>query len=470
MNIKRIITAVLLLTVFSFVGCNGQQIQPDYAAAYASVLDEYRAFVERGEEGISEELADPWRGLSETIPRTSKEDYGYGIKDMNGDGIAELVLLVKYTYDSKDNIDVYAIYSLFDGKPNLLGSYWSRSCCVIAEDGTIYHQESGGAGYARGSEYKIADGGTELITLLSITMDHLPDGTRKNYTIDDDSNEIAISDEEADALWEQFWAAQQGVTDDYNDAAAGIEFIPLFENLPPQSTRAELILNAETLLQESLPELLSQYPAIGYKDGNYFYLNEDNRVIILAKGNLNGDDTDDFAVVVEIKGTEEQDEFNMGDRFGRHIYAFVSNSDGNYDIIGKSGALILEEWQGGILGDPLESISVENGIIGITHYGGSAYRWGYAMFFEYREEQLRLAKMTELAHTTFELYAEEIIYDFMSCKTESYALNSYDESDPEKTLLYSGDLPQKTFLFNDVSFGELQEFCDNYRGENTLWK
>jgi|GEM_PF-1159805 len=63
---------------------------------------------------------------------------GYAIHDINGDGISELVIL-------SEDYFVHAIYSLCEGAPTLVGAYWSRSNCTIAESGALVTRANSGA-------------------------------------------------------------------------------------------------------------------------------------------------------------------------------------------------------------------------------------------------------------------------------------------------------------------------------------
>ena len=65
-------------------------------------------------------------------------DYGYVLMDLNADDSPELI----FTNVNKDT--VFAIFTLKDGRPELLDCYWSRCTAVILDDGTVYTMGSGG--------------------------------------------------------------------------------------------------------------------------------------------------------------------------------------------------------------------------------------------------------------------------------------------------------------------------------------
>ena len=80
---------------------------------------------------------------------------GFAIKDLNGDGVDELVLLNNEYY-------IIAVFSYADGKPVLLGNYMTRGSCWIDGDGLLHENGSNGADHSTHAVYRIADGTADL--------------------------------------------------------------------------------------------------------------------------------------------------------------------------------------------------------------------------------------------------------------------------------------------------------------------
>ena len=97
----------------------------------------------------------PGRGESNGESPHYKLDCGYAQKDLNGDGVDELVLMNNDYY-------IMAIFSYADGKPVLLGNYMPRGSCWIDGDGLLHENGSGAADHSTNAIYKIADGGKKL--------------------------------------------------------------------------------------------------------------------------------------------------------------------------------------------------------------------------------------------------------------------------------------------------------------------
>ncbi len=111
-------------------------------------------------------LSFPERGAYYSYSPHYKYDCGYAIKDLNGDGVDELILLnADYT--------VVAIFSTSNGKPVLLGSYHPRNSCWLDWDGRIHVNGNSGSMYFCHQIYKIADGGASLSLLTEYGADSL---------------------------------------------------------------------------------------------------------------------------------------------------------------------------------------------------------------------------------------------------------------------------------------------------------
>lgn len=122
---------------------------------------------------------------------------GYDIKDLNGDGIDELVLLT-------NDYEIIAIFTTVDERPYLLDHYWDRKKCSIGENGIISISGSGGADVHMYETYRIADDGRSLELILSFGLgghEWVGDIAVQKYYKMVNSEKIAISEAEFDALY-----------------------------------------------------------------------------------------------------------------------------------------------------------------------------------------------------------------------------------------------------------------------------
>ena len=151
------------------------------AEDYASVIQAYSSFIQNARNGkydgteglhayekdieaflkdlnIPDELSDEVKGsFQEGFMFYDPIQMGCAVYDINKDGTSELII-----FEDDSCLWIKAIFTFKNGKPILLGAYWSRSCIVIDENGMLYHQASGGASYNWSYAYMLPPGGTEL--------------------------------------------------------------------------------------------------------------------------------------------------------------------------------------------------------------------------------------------------------------------------------------------------------------------
>lgn len=128
---------------------------------------------------------------------------GYLCRDLDGNGIDELIILPKSCLNGSTNPEygqIIAIYTLENDHPVRLITGMTRSRHYLRKDGKIYHEGSNGAGYA------IYD----LLTLHGAYFEHefiLSDEEQWYYTTDRDynfENDVPISFSQAQMYVENF--------------------------------------------------------------------------------------------------------------------------------------------------------------------------------------------------------------------------------------------------------------------------
>ena len=149
--------------------------------------------------------------------------FQYAEKDLNGDGIEELVLLTK-------RYDVLAIFSKVDNEPVLLGRYMPRGSCWIDSEGRIHLNGSGGALCFVHRISEVADGGRGLHMLAEYGMDDV--WFPETYLFKDVNGvKVSITKEEYEALdaqYGEYLGSQAGAEETRRQA--GFNCVPLFSD------------------------------------------------------------------------------------------------------------------------------------------------------------------------------------------------------------------------------------------------
>jgi hypothetical protein len=75
----------------------------------------------------------------------------------------------------------------------------------------------------------------------------------------------------------------------------------------------------------------------------------------------------------------------------KHVLVLaLRGEDGKLHRSMVNDGAVLDGDEGGVFGDPFESLSVEHGAVVIMHYGGSRDRWGYTHRYRYQDRQWML--------------------------------------------------------------------------------
>ncbi len=213
--------------------------------SYDSIISEYRKDVELRFDEVAaanqyfSQLDNEKRELSEKIyfsvlsiypsgtdgkNENSPENYGYTIKDLNGDGIDELIL-------RRDNHQVIAIFTMVDKKPVLLNYFWNRNKCWIDPDGYLHISGSNGADRSVFQIYRISNQTGELILLEEGGTDG-PDQTNGGtlYYKLGNNEKVYISEEEYDIWQNTLPYAKFEATANLSEY---LPFVPLFDQNHP---------------------------------------------------------------------------------------------------------------------------------------------------------------------------------------------------------------------------------------------
>ena len=103
-----------------------------------------------------------------------------------------------------------------------------------------------------------------------------------------------------------------------------------------------------------------------------------------AMADFNHDGSADYVYVLSSGSNADSAEEK-----NRSLLVAESNA-GAYQLSVFCKNAILCQQCGGMMGDPYVGVQFENNIIKINHYGGSAWRWGFELIFQYKQGQWQL--------------------------------------------------------------------------------
>jgi hypothetical protein len=99
-------------------------------------------------------------------------------------------------------------------------------------------------------------------------------------------------------------------------------------------------------------------------------------IIDTTFGDLDNDRQDELAVAFNTKVDNEYESVP------RELVIFKKNNS-KWVVWKKSKKALFESLDGGMMGDPFENIDIKKGVLEISHYGGSSWKWGHIDKYRY---------------------------------------------------------------------------------------
>ena len=157
---------------------------------------------------------------------------------------------------------------------------------------------------------------------------------------------------------------------------------------------------------------------------------QDNKFITNNAANIMGDvtgdlDKDGIAERVIVFETDRAGE----DGFERDLIVYKAEND-VWTEWKKSSTAILGSEGGGMMGDPFQAVSIENGLIITEHFGGSSWKWNELDKYRFQDGEFYLIGHTSTygkpceywSDVDYNLSTGDITYDFEidDCEEEGY--------------------------------------------------
>jgi hypothetical protein len=116
----------------------------------------------------------------------------------------------------------------------------------------------------------------------------------------------------------------------------------------------------------------------------------------VARGDLNRDGRSDLAVAIGKRDEEKRSSAENLTR--RRLLVFFRQRDGNLKQVFANATAVLGRDEGGVMGDPFQSLSIVRGALVLEHMGGSRETWEYTHRYRYQGGVWRLIGLRKAYH------------------------------------------------------------------------
>lgn len=161
---------------------------------------------------------------------------------------------------------------------------------------------------------------------------------------------------------------------------------------------------------------------------------------IRAEGDLNNDGVVDIAAIIE----QDKDMNESEGAQPRALIIAFGTAFNSYSLSIIADKVILKADEGGVWGDPFDSLSIDKGSVIVSEYGGSNWRWYNKYKFRFQDHEWYLIGATKGNYFTGNVTkekAEEKDYNFL---TGDYIFKTTDENG--KAQLEKGNRGQKELV------------------------
>lgn len=186
--------------------------ETDYLAIYSGILanvhsilvdPDARTDFAPGEMGLFE--------VANALGAEAPDTVGYVLKDIDGNGVPELLIGVFEKPDSAyTKNELYAVYTCKESTPVLLLEGNSRNAYSLMDNGSFFYFGSGGAIYSMFGEFALADAGTLTSKSYYFTYEKNEDGSEIGYYYNTDGEWNPAASQELELKSEdEFWAIEE---------------------------------------------------------------------------------------------------------------------------------------------------------------------------------------------------------------------------------------------------------------------
>jgi hypothetical protein len=128
-----------------------------------------------------------------------------------------------------------------------------------------------------------------------------------------------------------------------------------------------------------------------------------SKAIWYSQADLDRDGKQDYLLVLQRDRPPGSGEYELQDR-QRPLLVLVRGADGALHEAARNELVVLCSNCGGVMGDPFQGVEAGPGTFTVSHYGGSADRWGTSVKFNYsrKDKAWQLVRVEEENFSAFD--------------------------------------------------------------------
>ena len=151
--------------------------------------------------------------------------------------------------------------------------------------------------------------------------------------------------------------------------------------------------------------------------------------IALKTGDLNGDGTKDFILVLD-KPFDDKAQYDEAGESERPALILIRDASGKLSLAAQNDLAVYCRACGGVLGDPFARLIIRGTSFTIDNYGGSSDRWTEESTFAYSRRD-RQWQLTHIEETAFNTFTPTKVRKWVYTPPKDFGLISFPDFDPQ---------------------------------------
>lgn len=145
-----------------------------------------------------------------------------------------------------------------------------------------------------------------------------------------------------------------------------------------------------------------------------------------AKGSLNENGFEDVVLILrhESEDSETDDVDAIPDR---QLIVLFNDGENNFTQAVSKEGVILCKWCGGVFGDPFFEVKISDEVLSVSHYGGSAWRWGFTHEYKLIDGEFHLIAESGSSYHNISWCDELDNFENFSSNSYNYLTGDYEE-------------------------------------------
>ncbi|HRG21169.1 MAG TPA: hypothetical protein PLQ57_09065 [Saprospiraceae bacterium] len=159
------------------------------------------------------------------------------------------------------------------------------------------------------------------------------------------------------------------------------------------------------------------------------------QVIQHVMGHLDADTITDAVLIIEsIKGVQNLKETDHNQQ-PRILFILLGQKEGGYHLSVQSNESTMLSDDGGVFGDPLAELFIENKVVHVSYYGGSNFKWDYTYKWRLQQNDWYLIGATHSTMNPIDNVMETYDFNFNTGKAEYTKMPYLEEDDGKESVV-----------------------------------